>query len=146
MRLTVLVLAFGAIAAASPPIHESKLELFVTNVEASTRFYLTLGFVVAHQKEGGYTTLDNGRVVIALSPVPAWLPLRWLGFLRHPPIGTELVFYTTALEAVRATLEEAGYEPGEIALQPWGDRDFRVTDYDGYYVRVSEGSAIPAPD
>jgi hypothetical protein len=28
-------------------------------------------------------------------------------------------------------------------LQPWGLRDFRVDDHDGYYVRVTEGLALP---
>ena len=59
------------------------------------------------------------------------------------PIGTEIVFYTNQLEALRNGLLAAGYEPGPIALQSWGDRDFRVRDSDGYYVRVSEGAAIP---
>ncbi|MBW2293750.1 MAG: hypothetical protein JRG94_15770, partial [Deltaproteobacteria bacterium] len=43
----------------------------------------------------------------------------------------------------RAALLEAGYAPGEIVLQAWGDRDFRITDPDGYYIRVSEGVAVP---
>jgi hypothetical protein len=40
----------------------------------------------------------------------------------------------------------SGYSPGEIALQAWGDRDFRVTDSDGYYIRVSQGRAIATPE
>ena len=144
MRLIVLLVTLATAAGASPPLHESKVELFVTNTEESVRFYRALGFHVAHQKEGGYTTLDNGAAVIALSPLPAWLPLHWLGFLRHPPLGTELVFYTARLEAMRTELADAGYEPGPIELQSWGDRDFRVTDCDGYYIRISEGVAVPA--
>ncbi len=128
---------------ASATVIESKFELFVTDVGESIRFYTTLGFVVAHQKPDGYTTLKNGSTVVALSPVSAWLPLRWLGFLRRPPVGTEIVFYSNRLEELRSALEAAGYSPGAIALQPWGDRDSRVTDYDGYYVRVSEGAAVP---
>ena len=81
--------------------------------------------------------------MVALSPVPSWLPLRWLGFLRRPPLGTEIVFYSEQLEELRSALEAAGYSPGAIALQSWGDRDFRVSDHDGYYIRVSEGRAIP---
>jgi hypothetical protein len=30
-----------------------------------------------------------------------------------------------------------------VVLQAWGDRDFRLTDPDGYYVRMSEGQAVP---
>ena len=125
---------------------ESKFELFVTDVERSIAFYTMLGFVVAHQKDYGYTTLRKGSTVIALSPVPGWLPLRWFGFLRSPPIGTEIVLYTKHLAELRTALEAAGYDPGAIKLQSWGDRDFRVRDYDGYYIRISEGRAIPAPE
>ena len=132
-------------ASRSPTI-ESKFELFVTDVDRSITFYTTLGFVVAHRKPYGYTTLRKGSTVVALSPVSGWLPLRWLGFLRHPPIGTEIVLYSDRLQEIRSALEERGYDPGSIKLQTWGDRDFRVTDYDGYYIRVSEGRAIPELD
>lgn len=125
------------------PRPESKVELFVGDVDASIAFYRRLGFDVAHAKEDGYTTLNRGSFVMALSPLPGWLPLSWLGFLRSPPLGTELVFYVSDLEVHQALLEEAGDSPGAIKLQPWGDRDLRVDDPDGYYVRVSEGSAIP---
>jgi lactoylglutathione lyase len=121
----------------------SKFELFVTDVEESIFFYETLGFVVAHKKPYGYTTLRNGSTVIALSPAPGWLPLRWFGFLRYPPIGTEIVLYTDRLKELHSALESSGYGPGDIKLQPWGDLDFRVSDCDGYYIRVSEGSSIP---
>lgn len=144
--LALAVATLGAAPGDSPTIRESKFELFVTDVEESARFYITLGFVIEHQKPDGYATLRNGSTIVALSAVPSWLPLRWLGFLRRPPIGTEIVFYATRLEDLRSALDDAGYEPGEITLQSWGDRDFRVTDYEGYYIRVSEGHAVPRAD
>lgn len=145
MRRTALWLALGMAApsVAAAQIVESKFELFVAQPAESVHFYETLGFGVAHAKADGYTTLASGGTVVAVAPVPWWLPLRLVAWLRHPPLGTELVFYTDRLEALRDALLAAGYEPGEIALQPWGNRDFRVNDPDGYYVRVSEGSAIP---
>lgn len=145
----LLLVAFLAVAPplhASPSIVESKFELFATDVDQSLRFYTTLGFAVAHRKADGYTTLRSGSTIIALSPVPSWLPFRWIPFLRRPPLGTEIVLYSDRLEELRSTLEAAGYAPGEIELRTWGDRDFRVTDYEGYYVRVSEGRAVPASE
>lgn len=148
-RAALLVAALSALAGAAPAqIIESKFELFVTKPEESVRFYETLGFSVAHAKPDGYTTLVNGGTVVAVAPVPWWLPLRLAAWLRHPPLGTELVFYCASdrLAALRDAFVAAGYEPGEIARQPWGNLDFRITDPDGYYVRVSEGRAIPAPE
>jgi catechol 2,3-dioxygenase-like lactoylglutathione lyase family enzyme len=138
-----LALATSPASSSAPSVVESKFELFVTDVDESIRFYRTLGFEVAHQKPDGYATLTCGSTVVALAPLPGWLPLYWLGFLRRPPLGTEIVFYSSGLEEARAALEAAGYEPGPIALQPWGVRDFRITDYDGYYIRISEGRAVP---
>ncbi len=131
---------------ASPAIVGSKFELFVTDVDESARFYTTLGFVIAERKPDGYTTVSSGTTIVALSPVSPWLPLRWLGFLRNPPLGVEIVLYTDQLEQLRADVDAAGYDPSDIVLQSWGDRDFRVSDHDGYYVRVSERrnpSSIP---
>jgi DNA-binding transcriptional LysR family regulator len=136
----------GGAVPAGAQVVESKFELFVTRAGDSIRFYETLGFSVARAKPDGYSTLESGAAVVALSPVPWWLPLRLAAFLRRPPIGTEIVFYTDGLDQVREALRSAGYDPGPIVVQPWGDRDFRVTDPDGYYVRLSEGRAIPALD
>ena len=145
------LLASLAICAAAMPaaatqtsIVESKFELFVHDASESADFYSVLGFHVMHSKPYGYTTLESGYTVVALSPLPWWLPIHWFGFLRLPPIGTELVFYVEDLEGTRRRLADAGHSPGEIELQTWGDRDFRVRDPDGYYVRISEGFAVPS--
>ncbi len=133
----------GAADASSLQVRASKFELFVSDPADSIAFYSVLGFVVLHAKADGYTTLENGPAVISLSPLPWWLPAHWLGLLRSPPIGTEIVLYASDLERARASLDQAGYAPGAIVVQPWGDRDFRVTDPDGYYLRISEGPSAP---
>ena len=149
-KVALAALLFAAAAAetvaaadATPRVLESKFELFVSDPAASIPFYSLLGFAVVHAKADGYTTLKSGSTVIALSPLPGWLPVHWLGFLRYPPLGTEIVLYSENLEQTRASLEQAGHAPSEVVLQSWGDRDFRVTDPDGYYLRISEGAAVP---
>jgi len=144
LRTLVLALAVLSLPLAAGAGLAAKFELFVDDVAASTRFYETLGFRVVHLKAAdGYTTLELDGVVVALSPLPGWLPMRFLAFLRLPPLGTEIVFYPESLERTREQLRAAGYHPGEIRRQPWGDRDFRLQDPSGYYVRVSEGGPIP---
>lgn len=140
MAWTAVALSGGGAGAA---VVDAKFELFVTDAPESIRFYQALGFALAQQKPDGYSTMRSDNTVVALSPVPWWLPLRVVGVLRRPPIGTELVFYSDELEALRERLVAAGYAPGPVVLQPWGDRDFRITDPDGYYVRISEGRALP---
>jgi catechol 2,3-dioxygenase-like lactoylglutathione lyase family enzyme len=146
LTLFVVELVAPGNVCASSTVVESKFELFVTDAEESIVFYQLLGFHIAHQKDYGYTTLQSGSTVIALSPIPGWIPLRWFGFLRGPPLGVEIVLYSEQLESLRSILEEEGYAPSEIETQSWGDRDFRVRDYDGYYIRVSEGQAVPRSD
>ncbi len=143
-RIAALLLAVQLAAGAAA--QESKVELFVEDSARSAGFYAQLGFAITEHKPDGYTTLRRGDFVLALSPLPSWLPLSWLGFLRSPPLGTELVFYVDDLPAQREALATAGAEPGEIRLQPWGDRDFRVDDPDGYYVRVSDGPRAGGSD
>ena len=43
----------------------------------------------------------------------------------------------------RGQLVEAGHFPGAVELQSWGNRDFRVRDLDGHYIRISKGIAVP---
>ncbi|MEE3330630.1 MAG: glyoxalase [Myxococcota bacterium] len=130
---------------AAPTVRASKFELFVADARASVAFYEALGFEVVNEKNYGYTTLAAGETIVALSPIRGWLrfPVWLLSWFRLPPLGTELVFYTDDLGVAREALLGAGYAPGDVKLQPWGDHDFRITDPDGYYVRVTLGQPIP---
>ena len=126
---------------------ESKFELATTDPSRDTAFYSELGFRVVAKTSYGYVTLKSGPVVIALSPVARISPhdAASLSKLRRPPIGVEIVLYTTEnLEAEHARLKSLGLKPTDIRLQPWGVRDFRITDPGGYYIRISEGHAVPA--
>lgn len=142
--LALALCALAAPASATPTVVDSKFELYVSDLPASVAFYGSLGFTVVLEEADGYTALRSGPAVVALKPVPGWLPLDWLGFLRRPPVGSEVVLYTDRLESLREALLAAGHAPGPIVLQPWGQRDFEVTDPAGYFVRVSEGRPAPA--
>jgi lactoylglutathione lyase len=126
---------------------ESKFELATTDPTRDTAFYAKLGFKVVAKTSYGYVTLKSGPVVIALSPVTEAEARDTASFskFRRPPVGVEIVLYTTEnLDAMHARLTSQGLKPTEIRLQPWGVRDFRLTDPGGYYIRISEGHAVPA--
>ncbi|MCP4006024.1 MAG: glyoxalase [bacterium] len=120
---------------------EAKFELFVNDPITSIEFYEAAGFEIVEAKSDGYTTLRTGPIVISLSPLSTWIPLRWLSVLRGPPLGTEIVLYADRLEDTQRRLTEAGFKPTPVVLQEWGLRDFRVRDPEGYYIRFTEGRA-----
>ena len=57
---------------------------------------------------------------------------------RRPPVGVELVPRVDDLEADRARVAAAGWPVAEdITPRPWGLRDFRLLDPDGWYWRLT---------
>ena len=141
--------AFNSIALAgstSSSVVDSKFEFFVHDAAESKRFYAALGFSVAHAKPDGYSTLTHGSTVIALSPLPWWLPAHWLGFLRHPPLGTEVVLYTTHLEALKSALEEHGYSPARSGSSPGATAISESRTPTATTSESREGTAVPGQD
>jgi lactoylglutathione lyase len=124
----------------------SRFELFVTDLDRAVHFYaVTLGFA-ATRRESDYVALSNGEVAIGLGLI-AGLPSNhyfqegWQSDIR-PGRGVEIVievddvnaFFTKASDGIG----DSGGRIEDIADQPWGLRDFRVIDPDGYYVRITD--------
>lgn len=122
-----------------------RMELFVTDVEVSVAFYReVLGFRLERRGED-YASLRRGQVVLGLGPV-AKLPERErVGRIgRGRGAGVEIVFELDHVDEVRALYEHCKdraviAEPPE--WRPWGLYDFRLTDPDGHYLRVTHGEA-----
>jgi catechol 2,3-dioxygenase-like lactoylglutathione lyase family enzyme len=126
------------------------MELFVDDLDASVAFYRdVLDFDVAGRSPD-YVSMRRGLVVLGLGPV-AKLPQQGdgPGFTRQrlaagKGSGVEIVLelddpnQVTALHEHcrrRAVVVEA------LQLRPWGLHDFRITDPDGYYLRITHGNA-----
>jgi lactoylglutathione lyase len=128
-----------------------KIELFVSNLEESADFYRrVLGFEVGATREVTHegsllrhTPVWNGPTMIGLGLLSLLSPahhLRRNGLDAARGIGIEICLYVddSELDAyyVRAVSEcKTKVEP--LVTQPWGARDFRVVDPNGYYVRIS---------
>ncbi|ARO23519.1 glyoxalase/bleomycin resistance protein/dioxygenase family protein [Rhizobium sp. TAL182] len=86
-----------------------------------------------------YTMLRNGDAVIAInsqSVLSSDHPLRGeIG--NRVGLGVEIVLKVADVEDAYRKAEESGWPLSALATQPWGLRDFRLVDPDGYYVRVT---------
>jgi len=115
-----------------------RFEIFPVDLDATADFYTrVLGFSIArdarHDREP-YLALRRGEVRLgaAQRPVPPDPAAR------RPPVGVELVLEVDDVQAERDHVASAGWQVAdEITERPWGLRDFRVLDPDGYYWRIT---------
>ncbi|WP_184473308.1 VOC family protein [Rhizobium esperanzae] len=116
------------------------LELFVETPEKSLDFYQrVLGFEVHGSASAEYTMLKSGDAVIAInsrSVLSTDHPL-WIETGDRVGLGVEIVLKVADVEGAYRTAKESGWPVSDLALQPWGLRDFRLIDPDSYYVRVT---------
>ncbi|MGM5059498.1 VOC family protein (plasmid) [Rhizobium leguminosarum] len=116
------------------------LELFVETPETSIDFYRrVLGFESQGSSSTEYTMLKNGDAVIAInsrSVLSSDHPLR-IDTGHRAGLGVEIVLKVADVEDAYRAAKESDWPVSDLALQPWGLRDFRLIDPDGYYVRVT---------
>ncbi|MCL6487712.1 MAG: VOC family protein [Alicyclobacillus mali] len=124
-----------------------RLELFVDDVLASAKFYQeVLGFELGNNRSNQYTVVHQDKVSIGLTPIaslPASHPLR----RKHPDerlgVGVEIVFETDDFQTMYNRVLQSGCEITEPPTRrPWGAVDFRITDLDGYYLRITSRDAF----
>jgi predicted enzyme related to lactoylglutathione lyase len=114
-------------------------EIFPDDLDETAHFYeRVLGFVATDDRRTGelpYLGMARDGVRLGAST------LLGPGDRRHrlPPTGVEIVLEVDDLPAERDRVLGAGWPlTQDIALQPWGRRDFRLLDPSGYYLRVTE--------
>ena len=122
-----------------------RFELFVTDRSATIAFYtIVLPFHVIEDGQQ-YTRLKCGNVNIGIGQISD-LPAVTDGdgfsqnkLAANRGAGVEIVLETSELAEIHERIIEAGW-PLAAPLQerPWGLRDFRIVDPDGYYLRLTE--------
>ena len=115
-----------------------RCEIFPADLDATAAFYVdVLAFEIVRDEraaDGPYLALRRGDVQLRAARRPAVSEREQ----RRPPVGVELVLEVEDLEADRARVAAAGWPVAEeITPRPWGLRDFRLLDPDGYYWRVT---------
>lgn len=120
-----------------------RLELFVQDMDVSIDFYTrVLSFEVLREHPGDYASLRCGNLTLGIGPISK-LPeeggyfTREIASLRRG-IGVEIVLEVDDVnECYRHVLDSRHpvFEP--LRERPWGLRDFRIIDPDGYYLRLT---------
>jgi lactoylglutathione lyase len=126
------------------PAVRFRLELFVENLDVSIRFYETaLGFHLV-RRQADYASLqrrdrDPRLGAIAELPVDSDGPgFTQAGLTGVRGAGVEIVLEVEDVDAALADVAGAGGRVVEpLRDRPWGLRDFRLIDPDGYYLRVT---------
>jgi lactoylglutathione lyase len=116
-----------------------RCEIFPSDLDRTLRFYIdVLGFDVVRDERRAhppYLAMRRGDVHLgAVSRPPIADPEA-----RRPPTGVELVLEVDDVDAERARISTTNWLVTEdLTLRPWGLRDFRLLDPDGYYWRITQ--------
>jgi holo-[acyl-carrier protein] synthase len=129
-----------AIALGEPDAPSLRFEVFATDLDRSISFYETvLGFVCERRDGDVYAHLRLGGIelgVLAVAALPDDHPTRPVSGVPHGT-GVELVVEVPDLHAAHARAKAKLGRLDDPQTQPWGLTDFRVTDPDGVYIRVT---------
>ena len=123
------------------PDADLRLELFVADVERSAAFYeRVLGFVRERESDA-YVAIRRGDVRIGIGAAANLPPQHYFdaSSLQHRKgIGVEIVLEVDDVDEALRTVIEAGHPVlTQLGRRPWGLRDFRIADPDGYYLRIT---------
>ena len=115
-----------------------RCEVFPADLDSSIAFYVgVLCFRLVRDERSApdpYAALQRGSVHLGLAARP---PVANAG-PRRPPTGVELVLEVDDLTAEYDRVRTGGWPVDEEpADRPWGLRDFRLLDPDGYYWRIT---------
>ncbi len=104
----------------------------VTDIEAAVTFYEKAGFDVRRWDGGGFAFVSfEDESVFDLDP--------WDGTLDVTSNKAGCMLMVPDANAWHVRLSMAGLPVTDIADQPWGVREFTLTDPDGNYIRIGHG-------
>jgi predicted enzyme related to lactoylglutathione lyase len=113
-----------------------RVEIFPADVDAFVDFYTrVLRFELDVDQRPGYAAVVRGATRIGAARASEHVDPG----VRAVPCGAELVLEVDDVAGEYASVLSADWPVAAgIEKQPWGLRDFRLFDPDGYYLRVTE--------
>ncbi len=118
-----------------------RLELFVADVAKAVAFYRdVLGFEVL-SGWGEYVPVRLGSVTLGLGPIDGLSAEHYFRpeiERQRRGLGAEIVIEVPDVLALHERVAASGYPIStELKDRPWGLTDFRLSDPDGYFLRIS---------
>jgi lactoylglutathione lyase len=91
-------------------------------------------------RSNNYAKVVNGSVQIGLCEARSLAANHYFRTIasERPGLGVEIVFEVDDLGEYERRAQHAGAVYESLQCRPWGRRDFRVVDPDGYYIRITE--------
>jgi len=115
-----------------------RIEIFPQDLDSFFDFYTNvLRFSVDRDERDSPTPyVSIHRDAVRIGALRAWNQASPIH--RIPPTGTEIVFEVDDLDVERDAIVSQGWPlDADLTDRPWGLRDFRVRDPDGYYLRFT---------
>lgn len=103
----------------------------VMEMKDAISFYRRLGFDVEPYDDGHSFVSNSGHEILHLRVVEDLDPAR---------NAASVYFHVRDVDAVHGEWTEDGIATGEVADQPWGMREFTVTDPAGNLIRVGQNT------
>jgi cold shock CspA family protein/uncharacterized glyoxalase superfamily protein PhnB len=128
------------------PAVQLQVNLAVRDLNRAVQFYThALGFkqIMEHP---GHILLHRGSLILGVKMDD----LLWHPALKEKPteelvrgVGVELVLEVSDIDEFHTRMQQEGVPIQEpLREQPWGAKDFRILDPDGYYWRVTSPRAL----
>lgn len=121
-----------------------RFELFVKDTRVTVDFYSRVLSFECNATDGPCITARCGSVRIGIcdqATLPKTHHFSPEALQAHKGVGTEIVLEVENFGSFYQRVVTSGYTIHEkVAKRPWGLRDFRLVDPDGYYLRITEKS------
>lgn len=119
-----------------------RLELFTSNIEKTVRFYQdVLGFKPLNSASPTYQPIQNGQVVLGIGRLESLGNSHYFNSYHNDNklgYGVEIVLEVDDIQLIYNKVKRANVEiESELKDRPWGLKDFRLIDPNGYYIRVT---------
>lgn len=133
--------------------HPSFVELHVDDFDPIKHFYSLFGFSIVREDppsgKDGYLVMEMEGNCICFWPGTSDVNTHsyFSRFDPHTPrgIGVEIVFQVSDIDALFERVNDKVDILEDLQLRPWGQRDFRVADPNGIYLRFSQNHDVRVP-